>query len=256
MVAGVGGRAARGSYPWYRRHMAMMSWRRSMPRHKVLTPGSPSPLRPRKPPRAAIQRVAVRTSGGSAGGTGVPPGPARPAFGPWYRRPPPVTAKRRATIPHGPHPCPWSPFRCARWSPFRWTQAIARDIPKGGHEHDDVFFSTDIHADPAAVASDYNNRCPIEVTFRDAKQVLTLQHPQSWRRCGLSRTVTVGFWLHSAVWLWFTRPCADKPVWPDRPLVYEQVLAIPSLTHSPRYGLHSGASAFPPSRPQHPSLPK
>ncbi len=92
---------------------------------------------------------------------------------------------------------------------------IVRD-PKG-HEHDDFFFTTDTDADPATVASDYNNRWPIEVTFRDAKQVLTLQHPQSWRRCGPSRTVTVGFWLHSAVWLWFIRACGDKPVWPDRP---------------------------------------
>ena len=92
---------------------------------------------------------------------------------------------------------------------------IVRD-PKG-HEHDDFFFTTDTDADPAAVASDYNNRWPIEVTFRDAKQVLTPQHPQSWRRCGPSRTVTVGFWLHSAVWLWFIRACGDKPVWPDRP---------------------------------------
>ena len=92
---------------------------------------------------------------------------------------------------------------------------IVRD-PKG-HEHDDFFFATDIHADPAAVASDYNNRWPIEVTFRDAKQVLTLQHPQSWRRRGPHSSVTVGFWLHSAVWLWFIRTCGDKPVWPDRP---------------------------------------
>ena len=33
---------------------------------------------------------------------------------------------------------------------------IVRD-PKG-HEHDDFFFTTDIHADPVAVTSDYNNR--------------------------------------------------------------------------------------------------
>ena len=92
---------------------------------------------------------------------------------------------------------------------------IVRD--PNNHERDDFFFTTDVHADPAAVASDYNDRWPIEVTFRDAKQLLTPQHPQSWRRQGPASAVTLGFWLHSAVWLWFTRACANRPAWPDRP---------------------------------------
>lgn len=92
---------------------------------------------------------------------------------------------------------------------------IVRD--PSGHEHDDFFFTTDIQADPADVVSDYGDRWAIEVTFRDAKQLLTPQHPQSWRRSGPRRTVAVGFWLHSAVWLWFIRAVGDKPVWPDRP---------------------------------------
>ncbi len=29
-----------------------------------------------------------------------------------------------------PHPCPWSPFRCARWSPFRLTQAPCDAVPE------------------------------------------------------------------------------------------------------------------------------
>lgn len=86
-----------------------------------------------------------------------------------------------------------------------------------GHEHDDFFFTTDIQADPADVVSDYGDRWAIELTFRDAKQLLTPQHPQCWRRSGPRRAVALGFWLHSAVWLWFIRTVGDKPVWPDRP---------------------------------------
>ena len=92
---------------------------------------------------------------------------------------------------------------------------IVRDPAR--HEHDDFFFTTDIAADPADVASDYNDRWTIEVVFHDTKQLLTPQHPQSWRRSGPARAVAVGFWLHTAVWLWFLRTCAAKPAWPNRP---------------------------------------
>jgi len=41
-----------------RYQVAAMSCRRSQPRQRVVTPGSPSDLRPRKPPSCAIQRTA------------------------------------------------------------------------------------------------------------------------------------------------------------------------------------------------------
>ncbi len=86
-----------------------------------------------------------------------------------------------------------------------------------GHEHDDYFFTTDINARPADVAADYGDRWAIEVTFRDAKQLLGVHQPQSWRRGGPERTVMVGFWLHSAVWLWFLHTWDHNRAWPDRP---------------------------------------
>ena len=92
---------------------------------------------------------------------------------------------------------------------------IVRD--PSGHEHDDYFFTTDIEADPAAVAADYSDRWPIEVTFRDTKQLLTPQHVQSWRRFGPTRAADLGFWLHAAVWSWFLPSVRDKSFWPDRP---------------------------------------
>ena len=86
---------------------------------------------------------------------------------------------------------------------------IVRD--PAGHEHDD-FFSTDIRAEPAAVVAEYADRWSIEVTFREVKQ-----HPQSWRRCGPSRNVTVGLWLYSTLWMWFLQAVGDQPAWPHRP---------------------------------------
>ncbi|MDE3074784.1 MAG: hypothetical protein KGJ86_05095, partial [Chloroflexota bacterium] len=86
-----------------------------------------------------------------------------------------------------------------------------------GHEHDDFFFTTDIDAEPAAVVTEYADRWSIEVTFREVKQHLTPQHPQSWRRCGPGRNVTVGFWLYSTVWRWFLQAGCEHPAWPHRP---------------------------------------
>jgi hypothetical protein len=39
------------------RQVSTMSWSRMKPRHKTLTPGSPSLLRPKKPPNSPIQRT-------------------------------------------------------------------------------------------------------------------------------------------------------------------------------------------------------
>ncbi len=87
---------------------------------------------------------------------------------------------------------------------------IVRD--PAGHEHDDFFFSTDIHAELAAVVAEYADRWSIEVPFREVKQ-----HPQSWRRCSPSCNVTVGLRLYSTVWMWFLQAGGDQPAWPHRP---------------------------------------
>ena len=62
---------------------------------------------------------------------------------------------------------------------------IVRD--PNGIEPDDFFFSTDLTATGAAIASRYAGRWSIEVTFRDTKQDLGGQDPQSWRRQGPER---------------------------------------------------------------------
>ena len=49
-----------------RYQVAAISCKRCQPRQITVMPGSPSPLRPRKPPSLAIQRTACRTVGGDS----------------------------------------------------------------------------------------------------------------------------------------------------------------------------------------------
>ena len=53
------------------RYIVVRSRNRRNPRHNTVTPGSPSRLRPRKPPNCAIQRTACRSAGRR--GAGWPP---------------------------------------------------------------------------------------------------------------------------------------------------------------------------------------
>jgi DDE superfamily endonuclease len=55
---------------------------------------------------------------------------------------------------------------------------IVRD--PSGHQRDDFFLSSDISIPLAEVASLYSDRWAIELTNRDLKQSLGIQHPQSW----------------------------------------------------------------------------
>jgi len=56
-----------------------------------------------------------------------------------------------------------------------------------GVEPDDFFVTTDTSATGAQVASRYAGRWSIEVCFRDVKQHLGGQDPQSWKHQGPER---------------------------------------------------------------------
>lgn len=86
---------------------------------------------------------------------------------------------------------------------------IVRD-PEG-HEPDDYFFSTDVTMTPAQVVSIYAGRWSIEICYREVKQVVRGQEPQSWAAEGPERAAGLSFWLYSAVWLWYLRECGDRP---------------------------------------------
>lgn len=72
-----------------------------------------------------------------------------------------------------------------------------------GLQRDDFFFSTNADALPTDVVASYADRWAIEVTFRDAKQLLRAAQPQSWKYAGPTRIAHLAFWLYSAVWTWY-----------------------------------------------------
>lgn len=91
---------------------------------------------------------------------------------------------------------------------------ISRD-PEGVEE-DDFFFTTDIQLDQGLLISRFANRWAIEDTFRNVKQFLGIEQPQSWKGHGPERVAAVGYAIYSLVWSWFIKN-GDFHAFPDRP---------------------------------------
>ncbi len=88
---------------------------------------------------------------------------------------------------------------------------IVRD-PRG-QEPDDFFFTTDLQSAPAAVASQYAGRWSIEDTFRNVKQLLGGEDPQTWRGQGPERAASLSMWLYAAIWVWYITTQGSKRTW-------------------------------------------
>ena len=78
---------------------------------------------------------------------------------------------------------------------------ISRD-PQG-KEKDDFLFSTDVTMDPATVVGIYADRWAIEETFKNTKQLMGGQQPQTFKGQGPERAAGLSLWLYSIVWLWY-----------------------------------------------------
>jgi hypothetical protein len=78
---------------------------------------------------------------------------------------------------------------------------ISRD-PQG-KEKDDFFFTTDLEMSPVDVLSCFSDRWAIENTFKQTKQSLGVQQPQTYKREGPERAAALGLYLYSMVWLWY-----------------------------------------------------
>jgi len=108
--------------------------------------------------------------------------------------------------------------------PVLWYQ-VRRDQPvllvvvrdPEGHQHDDFFFSTNLQTAPELVAGHYAGRWSIEDTFRNDKQFLGAEHPQTWRKWGPERAAALSLWIYSAVWLWYIPNHGARPSWPSLP---------------------------------------
>ena len=85
---------------------------------------------------------------------------------------------------------------------------ISRD-PKG-KEKDDFFFTTDVTMKPAEVIGCYADRWAIEDTFKNTKQFLGGQEPQTFKDKGPERAAGLSLWFYSMVWLWYLSQKANK----------------------------------------------
>lgn len=86
-----------------------------------------------------------------------------------------------------------------------------------GIEPDDFFITTDLTASGAATASRYAGRWSIEVCFRDTKQDLGGQNPQSWKRNGPQRAACLALWLHALTWCCYLAEHPTGDTWIPRP---------------------------------------
>jgi hypothetical protein len=97
---------------------------------------------------------------------------------------------------------------------------ISRDPT--GREKDDFFFTTDLDMDPATVISEFANRWSVEDTFRNTKQFLGGEHPQSWKEPGPERAAGFAYFLYGLVWLWHIKyghgssPLVSTPWYPNK----------------------------------------
>lgn len=78
---------------------------------------------------------------------------------------------------------------------------ISRD--PADKERDDFFLTTDLTMTAAEVLECYNDRWAIEDTFKNTKQLLGGQQPQTFKGQGPERAAGLSLWLYAVVWLWY-----------------------------------------------------
>jgi hypothetical protein len=78
---------------------------------------------------------------------------------------------------------------------------ISRDPNR--KEKDDFFFTTDLGMTAQEVLECYNDRWAIKDTFKNTKQLLGGQQPQTFKGKGPERAAGLSLWRYSMVWLWY-----------------------------------------------------
>ena len=74
-----------------------------------------------------------------------------------------------------------------------------------GKERDDFLFTTDLTMTAAQVLECYSDRWAIEDTFKNTKQFLGGQQPQTYKGRGPERAAALSLCLYSMVWMWYLR---------------------------------------------------
>lgn len=95
------------------------------------------------------------------------------------------------------------------------TLVIVRD--PNGDCLDEFFVTNDGAASDAEVAARYAGRWSTEVTFREVKQCLGGEDPQSWKGAGPERAASLSFWLYSVIWTSHIVTFGAARTWIPRP---------------------------------------
>ncbi len=111
----------------------------------------------------------------------------------------------------------WS--RRVLWYSVDKTRLVTLVIVRDPHGvcPDDFFVTDDDHASGADVASRYAGRWSIEICFREVKQCLGAEDPQSWKGEGPQRAAALSLWLYSAIWTWHISTFGTARTWTPRP---------------------------------------
>lgn len=104
---------------------------------------------------------------------------------------------------------------------------IVRD--PDGQEKDDYFFTTALDAWALDVPDHYGGRWSIELTFRDVKQLLGAQDPQSWAEQGPAQAAALAYWLYTLVWTCFLLASPAERQQALRPWPWYPQKALPSF---------------------------
>ena len=84
-------------------------------------------------------------------------------------------------------------------------------------EEDDFFVCSNVERSATNVVNIFSGRWCIEDTFKNTKQYLGAEEPQTWKGQGPERAAMLGFWLYSLVWLWFLRQKKNQQRLPKIP---------------------------------------
>jgi hypothetical protein len=98
-----------------------------------------------------------------------------------------------------------------QWKKNTVMLVICRD--PDGIEPDDFFCTTGVNLYARYVVESYAGRWSIEDTFKNTKQSLGAETPQSWKKYGPERIAHLAFLLYSLVWLWYLQTQGTKRTW-------------------------------------------
>ena len=79
--------------------------------------------------------------------------------------------------------------------------SVVRD--PSGKRRDDCFFTTNLSASPVDILETIAARWPLEVAFRDAKQLLGLEEPQNRVQKAVERTAPLAIYIYNLVVIWY-----------------------------------------------------